>query len=196
MRKCVVLAGWITSDLLSPTFAKWLNSFNASMKARPCARVPAMSKLNTEPAPLAPPLSAQEKPPVKPPVAEMDHAKMDHSKMDHGAAKAEGWKELDAYHMLMMATWHPAKDKNDLAPIRAKANEMVASAKLVAASKSPMACQKPELLKAQAGLPVETEKVAAMVAAKAADADLKAGLKGLHDRFDLLEGCAGAGMKH
>jgi len=152
-------------------------------------------------APLAPPLSAQEKPPVKPPVAEMDHAKMDHSKMDHskmdhGAAKAEGWKELDAYHMLMMATWHPAKDKNDLAPIRAKANEMVASAKLVAASKSPMACQKPELLKAQAGLPVETEKVAAMVAAKAADADLKAGLKGLHDRFDLLEGCAGAEMKH
>jgi len=147
-------------------------------------------------APLAPPLSAQEKPPVKPPVAEMDHAKMDHSKMDHGAAKAEGWKELDAYHMLMMATWHPAKDKNDLAPIRAKATEMVASAKLVAASKSPMACQKPELLKAQAGLPVETEKVAAMVAAKAADADLKAGLKGLHDRFDLLEGCAGAEMKH
>jgi len=145
---------------------------------------------------IAAPLSAQEKPPVKPPVAEMDHSKMDHSKMDHGAAKAEGWKELDAYHLLMMATWHPAKDKNDLAPIRAKATEMVASAKLVAASKAPMSCQKPELLKAQAALPGETEKVAAMVAAKAADAELKAGLKGLHDRFDVLEGCAGSGMKH
>lgn len=145
---------------------------------------------------IAAPLSAQEKPPAKPPAAAMDHSKMDHSKMDHGAAKAEGWKELDAYHMLMMATWHPAKDKNDLAPIRAKAAEMVASAKLVAASKSPMACQKPELLKAQADLPAATEKVAAMVAAKAADADLKAGLKGLHDSFDLLEGCAGSGMKH
>ena len=77
-------------------------------------------------APLSAPLSAQEKPPVKPPVAEMDHAKMDHSKMDHskmdhGAATADGWKELDAYHLLIMATWHPAKDKNDLAPIRAKA---------------------------------------------------------------------------
>ena len=145
---------------------------------------------------LAAPLTAQEKPPVKPPVAEMDHSKMDHSKMDHGAAKAEGWKELDAYHLLMMATWHPAKDKNDLAPIRAKATEMVASAKLVAASTSPMACQKPELLKAQAGLPAETEKVAAMVATRAADAELKTALKDLHDRFDLLEGCAGAGMKH
>ena len=97
--------------------------------------------LATSAALIAAPLSAQEKPPAKPPAAAMDHSKMDHSKMDHGAAKAEGWKELDAYHMLMMATWHPAKDKNDLAPIRAKATEMVASAKLVAASKSPMACQ-------------------------------------------------------
>ncbi|WP_310571433.1 hypothetical protein [Gemmatimonas sp.] len=146
--------------------------------------------LATSAALIAAPLSAQEKPPAKPPAAAMDH-----SKMDHGAAKAEGWKELDAYHMLMMATWHPAKDKNDLAPIRAKATEMVASAKLVAASKSPMACQKPELIKAQAGLPVETEKVAAMVAAKVAAAELKAGLKGLHDSFDVLEGCA-SGMKH
>ena len=151
--------------------------------------------LATSAALIAAPLAAQEKPPVKPPVAEMDHSKMDHRKMDHGAAKAEGWKELDAYHMLMMATWHPAKDKNDLAPIRAKAADMVASAKLVAASKAPMSCQKPDLLKAQAALPGESEKVAAMVAAKAADADLKAGLKGLHDRFDLLEGCA-SGMKH
>lgn len=143
-------------------------------------------------------LSAQVAPPVTPPPAmdhaKMDHAKMDHSKMDHGA-KGDGWKELDAYHMLMMATWHPAKDKNDLAPIRAKATEMVASAKLVAASKSPMACQKPELLKVQAALLAETERVAAMVTAKVADAELKAGLKGLHDRFDLLEGCA-SGMKH
>ena len=152
--------------------------------------------LATSAALIAAPLSAQDKPPAKPPAAAMDHSKMDNSKMDHGAAKAEGWKELDAYHMLMMATWHPAKDKNDLAPIRAKATEMVASAKLVAASKAPMSCQKPELLKAQAALPGETEKVAAMVAAKAADAELKAGLKGLHDRFDVLEGCAGAGMKH
>ena len=35
------------------------------------------------------------------------------------------WKEMDAYHMLMMATWHPARDKGDLAPFRAKAKEMV-----------------------------------------------------------------------
>jgi len=121
--------------------------------------------------------------------------KMDHKKdgkMEHGADHAvSGWKELDAYHMLMMATWHPAKDKNDMAPIRAQATAMVASAKLVAASKAPMACQKPEFVKMQAALPAETAKVAAMVTATASDADLKAGLSKLHDQFDVLEGCAG-----
>lgn len=138
------------------------------------------------------PLSAQEKPPAKPPAkAEtMDHAAM------HNAMQGAAWKELDAYHELMMATWHPAKEKNDMAPIRAKASEMVASAKLVAASKAPASCaSKPEIQKAQAGLPGETEKVAKLVAAKANDADLKAGLKALHDAFDVLEhGCGG--MKH
>lgn len=137
---------------------------------------------------VASPLAAQEKPPAKAPAKTeaMDHAAM------HGAAT---WKELDAYHQLMMATWHPAKEKSDMAPIRAKAGEMVASAKLVAASKAPASCaSKPEVQKAQAGLPGETEKVSKLVAAKASDADVKAGLKALHDAFEVLEG--GCGAKH
>lgn len=140
----------------------------------------------------AAPLAAQQQPPAK--TTEKAGA-MDH-KMDHNAMPATAWKELDAYHALMMATWHPAKDKNDLAPIRAKATEMVASAKVVAASKAPASCAtKPEVQKAQAGLPGETEKVAKLVAAKANDADIKAGLKALHDAFDVLEHGCGA-MKH
>ncbi len=143
-------------------------------------------------------LQAQEKqPPAK---AETKAAPaMDHNKMDHGAmhgAKADAWKELDAYHMLMMATWHPAKQNNDMAPIRAKASEMVAAAKVVAASKAPASCQKPELLKAQAGLTGETEKVAALVTKKASDADLKTALGTLHEKFEVLEEGCNTGMKH
>ena len=52
--KCVVLAGWITKLRQSPTLAKWLKSFSASMNERPCSRVPLISKLNTEPAPRGP----------------------------------------------------------------------------------------------------------------------------------------------
>lgn len=138
-------------------------------------------------------VGAQEQPPAKQPPA-MDHSKMDHSAM-HGA-KAEAWKELDAYHMLMMATWHPAKQNNDMAPIRAKAAEMVAAAKVVAASKAPASCQKPELAKAQAALPAETEKVATLVTRKASDADLKTALATLHEKFEVLEEGCGGGMKH
>ena len=51
MRKCVVEAGWMTSERQSPTLARCENSFSASMKARPCSREPRRSKLNTEPQP-------------------------------------------------------------------------------------------------------------------------------------------------
>jgi hypothetical protein len=51
MRKWVVLAGWITSERQSPTLARWLKIFSASMKALPWARLPFRSKLNTAPQP-------------------------------------------------------------------------------------------------------------------------------------------------
>ena len=137
---------------------------------------------------------------TQPPAKKDDHAAMhaEHMKqMQAGKeAKAEGWKELDAYHMLMMATWHPAKDKNDLSATRAKIGDLVTAAKAVAASKAPAACQKPELAKAQTGLTGETEKVAALVASKADDTALKAAMKTLHDRFEVLEEGCNTGMKH
>ncbi|MCE2903185.1 MAG: hypothetical protein ACK6DP_14010 [Gemmatimonas sp.] len=148
----------------------------------------------------AAPLSAQATGATQPPVKKDDHAAMhaEHMKqMQHDkSAKAEAWKELDAYHMLMMATWHPAKDKNDLSATRAKIGEMVTAAKAVGASKAPTGCQKPELAKAQAGLTAETEKVQTLVAAKADDAALKAAMKALHDAFEVLEEGCNTGMKH
>ena len=49
---CVVEAGWITSDLASPTLARCENSCSRSMKRRPASRPPLMSKLKIEPVPL------------------------------------------------------------------------------------------------------------------------------------------------
>ncbi len=137
---------------------------------------------------------------TQPPAKKDDHAAMhaEHMKqMQHGKdAKANAWKELDAYHGLMMATWHPAKDKNDMAPTRGMIGTMVTSAKAVAASKAPAACQKPELQKAQAGLVGETEKVQTLVNAKADDAALKTAMRALHDAFEVLEEGCNTGMKH
>ncbi len=149
----------------------------------------------------AAPLAAQStgaKPPAKPADAHaMDHAKM------HGAKPAadeqhegmSGWKELDAYHMLMMATWHPAKATGDVAPMRAKAPEMVGAAKLLASSTPPQACATPKLKEAATNLVSQTQGVADLVAKNAADAAIKDALKLLHDKFEVLEeGCKP--MKH
>jgi hypothetical protein len=130
-----------------------------------------------------------EKAKVMPPMMEaLDHSKMEKEMgSDHAMSP---WKELDAYHMLMMATWHPAKDKNDLAPTRAKATEMVTAAKTLAASMAPKGCDAPKLKETAAALPAATQGVADLVAKKSDDATLKAAMKELHDKFDVLEmGC-------
>lgn len=137
-------------------------------------------------------VASAQQPPVK--ATEKKMEAMDHSKMEHGKMEQEHamspWKELDAYHMLMMATWHPAKDQNDLKPIRAKAQELVKSAKTLVASTAPKSCDSPAMRTAANALPKETQKVADLVAANASDASLKAALSVLHDKFDVLEeGC-------
>ena len=143
-------------------------------------------------------VASTQQPPVK--ATEKKMEAMDHSKMEMGTDKHEGmspWKELDGYHMLMMATWHPAKDMNDLKPIRAKSVELVASAKTLAASNAPKGCDSPALKAAAKALPGESQKVADLVAKNADDAALKTALSALHDTFDVLEeGCKKPEMKH
>ncbi|HYW31588.1 MAG TPA: hypothetical protein VE869_08785 [Gemmatimonas sp.] len=148
-------------------------------------------------------LAAQAAPP-KAPVKAPAKPAMDHGAMDHGAdhskmhAKADnhaasGWKELDAYHMLMMATWHPAKDKSDMAPFRAKGADMVASAKLLSASTPPKGCDTPALKKSAADLHSATSAAVAMIDRKSTDAELKTALGELHEKFEVLEeGCKSA----
>ena len=113
------------------------------------------------------------------------------AQMSHGAGHAmSGWKELDSYHMLMMATWHPIKDKGELAPLREMASKMVGSAETLAASTAPKACATPELKKAGETLVTETKRVAEMVVNKANDSLLTLAMHGLHEHFKVLaQGC-------
>lgn len=100
-----------------------------------------------------------------------------------------GWKELDAYHDVMSATWHPAKN-NDLKPIRAQADSLSASARRWSESKVPTACDTKPIKDAIADVVTGSAKVAQLVAADATDADLRAALSAVHDRFEVVEkGC-------
>lgn len=107
----------------------------------------------------------------------------------HGAEEsheASGWKELDAFHGVMAAAWHPARN-DSLGPARATASKLVEQAKLFARSTAPKACDTPAIKAAVARLVPETEAVAALVARKAEDAALKAALKTVHDTFHVAE---------
>lgn len=131
----------------------------------------------------------------------MDHGndhKMDHAKGAMADHARSGWKELDAYHQLMMDTWHPAKGKNDLKPFKAKANDMAAAARLLSMSTPPKGCDAPGLRKASTDLSPATADAAVLVARNASDAELKTALAALHERFEVLEkGCsAEAKAKH
>ena len=124
----------------------------------------------------AAPLAAQA--PATPAPKSMEH---------HGASS--GWKELDAFHELMAATWHPAKS-GDLKVIRAKADSLSASAKVWAASKVPTACDTKVVRDAMADVVTGSEKVAQLVASKGADADVRTALHDVHERFEVVEhGC-------
>src|SRR5688572_6517710 len=119
-------------------------------------------------------------------VAPLSAQSMDHGKDHHGES---GWKELDAYHTLMAATWHPAKS-NDLKPIRAKADSLSLAAKVWGEAKVPSACDKPELKSAIADVVTGSAKVAQLVAKNVPDAELKAALHDVHERFEVVEkGC-------
>ena len=116
-----------------------------------------------------------------------DHSKCnhDHSKCSHG--KASGWDELDDYHKLMAATYHPAAE-GDMEPLMAKAREMATAAQTWAAS------EKPENCSASQGsldsLATETSALADMVEADGDIEEIRAALNTLHNNFhNLVEGC-------
>lgn len=113
--------------------------------------------------------------------------KMDNMEKEHAKS---AWKELDAYHKLMMDTWHPAKSSNDLKPLKLKAKDLSASAKSLAKSTPPAACNRAEMVEAARQLAAASDALAQQVLAGASDATLKSALQELHEKFERLEaGC-------
>ena len=119
-------------------------------------------------------------------VAPLSAQSMEHGS-DHHASS--GWKELDAFHTLMAATWHPAKS-NDLKPIRSKADSLSLAAQAWSRAKVPTACDTAPLKAAIDDVVSGSAKVAQLVGSNASDAEVRAALHDVHDRFEVVEkGC-------
>lgn len=108
------------------------------------------------------------------------------------------WKEMNAFHRVMGATWHPASQKGDLAPLKAKANELLSAADAWAASRPPAmpaSCGDSTVITAVKKVATEAKALLGMVESNADDDKLKSALKHVHDTFEVAEkGCAGHGQ--
>jgi hypothetical protein len=101
-----------------------------------------------------------------------------------------GWKELDAFHTVMAATWHPVAKSKDLTVIREKAGALSEAAQAWSTSTAPKACDTKEIRDAIAAVVSQSKSVAQLVEKKASDADVTAALRDVHTKFEVVEkGC-------
>lgn len=123
--------------------------------------------------------------------------KHDMGKMDHMAGP---WKEMNAFHAQLAATFHPAKDQKNLKPLREKADALAAAARAWTASTPPAACSDAATKSAVAAISTDALAIGNQVLANATDAELTTAITALHDKFEVVEKkCAPhdmKGMKH
>jgi hypothetical protein len=152
---------------------------------------------------VVPALAMAQAKPAAPAAAKpaMEH---DHNAMGQGKGQGvvqgqgdmkSGWAELDAFHALLMSTWHPAM-KDSLTMARMLAPQMVASAEAWVKSKGPASCDNAAARKALPGIVADAKAYAQVVSSKANDAAVKAALKKVHDGFETVgEPCIHAAMQ-
>src|SRR5688500_7904678 len=93
------------------------------------------------------------------------------------------WKEMNAFHRVMAATWHPASQKGDVAPLKARVKELLTSADAWAASKPPAmpaSCGTEAVRNAATKVAPESTALVGLADSGAHEAKPKAALKGGH----------------
>jgi hypothetical protein len=100
-----------------------------------------------------------------------------------------GWKEMDEFHSVMAATFHPAEDGN-LQPIRTRSGEMVTKATAWKNAEVPAGYNKKAAASSLKKLVKGAKELDKMVKANAADKELVGKLSALHDVFhEIMEKC-------
>ena len=100
---------------------------------------------------------------------------------------SEKWPAIKTFHGVMSQTFHPAEEGN-LAPIKARSQEMVEKAEALLKTEIPTEFQTPNILSAAERIQIQSKALHKMVLAKATDAELTAKLTTLHDVFHEIVG--------
>jgi hypothetical protein len=108
------------------------------------------------------------------------------------------WKEMNAFHAVLSSTFHPARDKKDLKPLRQRADQLAAAARAWSASTAPAPCASPDVRTTVGAIATDALAIGNLVLAEADDAALLKAISTLHDKFEVVEKACGAhaGMKH
>lgn len=103
------------------------------------------------------------------------------------ALAQDKWPALDDYHMTMAETFHPAEE-GDLKPVMMRSGELADKAAALKKSEIPAAFQKEGVKKSVGLLAKESKALDKMVRAQQPEAEIKAAIFALHDRFHELVG--------
>ena len=99
------------------------------------------------------------------------------------------WKEMDDFHVVMAATFHPAEE-GKLEPIKARSQEMADKAVAWKKAEAPAGYDKKAVDATLTKLVDGAKEIDKMVKANAADKYLVAKLSSLHDVFhEIMEKC-------
>ena len=110
------------------------------------------------------------------------------SSNSQGQEKAK-WKEMDEFHSVMAATFHPAEE-GKLEPIKKSSQEMLDKAVSWQRSSAPAGYNKNEVRSSLKKLVKGAKELNKMVKKNAADNELKEKLSSLHDVFhEIMEKC-------
>src|SRR6187399_1172916 len=109
------------------------------------------------------------------------------SKKDSGKEEMIEWKEMDDFHMVMADVFHPLKDSGNLEPIKARAEELAASASKWADTKLPEKVDNEEMKGRLSKLKDGTRGLADQVNAGAGDDVITSQLTEVHDLFHSIQ---------
>lgn len=112
------------------------------------------------------------------------------------SAQVKDWKEKNDFHKVMSTTFHPAEEGN-LAPIKAKIDEMQAKAIAFQKSEIPVdVVNKKEVKKNLKELVKGTKALNKKIKGNASDEVIKTELTSLHDVFHKIVGLCSAEDEH
>lgn len=107
----------------------------------------------------------------------------------------EKWAELEAFHKVMSATFHPAEEGN-FEPVKTRISEMVEAAAKMNSNPVPAEFNKTEILEAAKKLEADSKALEDKIKGNAANEEIFKSLNALHDTFHTIVGLCNPKEEH